>query len=74
LFDFSPETITRLLGGIGFEEIRHVIGGWTLPKALAPRLVSIITGALGETVARLSRNRLLLPGLSKTTFALRGAD
>lgn len=74
LFDFSPETITRLLGGIGFEEIRHFIGGWTLPKAPALRLVSIITGALGETVARLSHNRLLLPGLSKTTLALRGAD
>ncbi|MHC1742598.1 MAG: class I SAM-dependent methyltransferase [Syntrophobacteraceae bacterium] len=74
LFDFSPETITRLLSGIGFESVRHFIGGWTIPNASGPRLVSVITGALGETLARLSRNRFLLPGLSKTTLALRGSD
>ena len=71
LFDFSPETMTRLLSGIGFERIRHTIGGWTLPASIGSRLVSVITGALGETLARLSRDRVLLPGLSKTTLAAR---
>jgi len=29
-------------------------------------------GSLGEVMARLSSNRLLLPGVSKTTLAQRG--
>lgn len=71
LFDFSPDTMTRLLSGVGFERIWHTIGGWTLPANRGARLVSVTTGALGETLARLSRDRFLLPGLSKTTLATR---
>jgi len=74
LFDFSRETITRLLDQVGFHEIHSTIGGWTLPKNPLACFVSVVTGVLGETLAGLTRDRFLLPGLSKTTLATRGAD
>jgi 2-polyprenyl-3-methyl-5-hydroxy-6-metoxy-1,4-benzoquinol methylase len=73
LFDFSPATITRLLEQVGFQDIRSTIGGWTLPQNPWACLASVITGVLGETLARLTRDRFLLPGVSKTTLATRGA-
>jgi SAM-dependent methyltransferase len=74
LFDFSRATLTRLLKQVGFHDIHSTIGGWTLPRSVRARIVSVTTGALGEMLARLTRDRFLLPGVSKTTLATRGAQ
>jgi SAM-dependent methyltransferase len=71
LFDFSPQTIHRLVAEVGFQEIHTVIGGWTRPKSKPALLASMLFGSLGEVLARWSRHRLLLPGISKTTLAQR---
>ena len=72
LFDFAPRTITRLLTDLDFQEIRTTIGGWTQPENRGARLAAAVFGRMGEGMARLSRGRWLLPGVSKTTLAVRG--
>jgi SAM-dependent methyltransferase len=70
LFDFSPRTIARMLTEVGFQDIQTTIGGWTQPEKRAARLAAAAIGRLGEHLARLSRDRWLLPGASKTTLAI----
>lgn len=70
-YDFSPRTLTRLLHQCGFSATETVIGGYTLPTNVAARCCSVFTGILGEWLERRSRGRLLLPGLSKTTLAVK---
>jgi SAM-dependent methyltransferase len=72
LFDFTPRTIARLLTDLGFAEIQTVIGGWTQPENRGARLAASLFGRIGDGLARLSRGRWLLPGVSKTTLAVRG--
>jgi len=71
LHDFSPETMKRLLRRIGFCGIRTQIGGYTRPSGLIAGLASALSGRLAEATFRLSSGRLLLPGVSKTTWAVR---
>ena len=71
LFDFSPLTIYKILDQSGFKEIRTTVCGWTRPDSTGARLAASIFGSLGEKLARLSFDRLLLPGVSKTTLARR---
>ncbi|HBZ55082.1 MAG TPA: hypothetical protein DEO88_06725 [Syntrophobacteraceae bacterium] len=72
LFDFNPRTIARLLAETGFEQIQTTIGAWTQPENRTARLAAAVFGRLGEQSARLSGGRWLLPGVSKTTVAVRG--
>ena len=71
LYDFSPKTIKMLLSLSGFEKIETTIGGYTLPAQRSKRWPSIIFGQLGDTLYRLSGENILLPGISKTTMAIK---
>lgn len=72
LFDFAPRSITILLSDLGFQGIRTTIGGWTQPENRAARLAAAVFGRIAAGLDRLSQGRWLLPGVSKTTLALRG--
>jgi hypothetical protein len=61
--------MTMLLATASFDQIRTVVGGYTLPKERMNRYASIITGVFAEVLWRLSGGRILLPGVSKTTVA-----
>ncbi|MFC1883446.1 class I SAM-dependent methyltransferase [Thermodesulfobacteriota bacterium] len=71
LYDFSPRTIKRLLASCGFLDVETMIGGYTLPSGNAARLASIMSGKLGELLFSISGGMILLPGLSKTTIAVK---
>ncbi len=69
LYDFSPETIEKLLALCGFEEIETSVTGYTLPSQTLSRWASIVFGQLGEVLCLISGGNILLPGISKTTVA-----
>lgn len=69
LSDFSPNTIALVLGRTGFGEIHTFPGGATCPHAYINRVISRSSGLLADCLYMLSGNRLLLPGVSKTTIA-----
>jgi SAM-dependent methyltransferase len=71
LFDFSPVTIYKMLDQLGFREIRTTVCGWTKPVEKGAHLAAWFFGSLGEKLDRVTRDRLLLPGVSKTTLARR---
>ena len=71
LFDFSPVTLYKILDQTGFQEIRTTVCGWTRPTTRGAQLAAWIFGSLGEKLAKISGDRLLLPGVSKTTLARR---
>ncbi len=71
LHDFSPQTIKSLLMQGGFFGVRTEIGGYTMPCGRIARLASVASGRLAEAMSLLSSGRLLLPGVSKTTWAVR---
>ena len=69
LYDFSPKTMNQILILNGFMDIKTLIGGFTRPSRKLVRWASIFFGQLGEWLCFLSKRRLLIPGLSKTTIA-----
>jgi SAM-dependent methyltransferase len=71
LFDFSPVTIYKILDQLGFREIRTTVCGWTKPVEKGAHLAAWFFGGLGEKLAKITGDRLLLPGVSKTTLARR---
>lgn len=71
LFDFSPRTLYKILDRSGFHEIRTTVCGWTRPAGKRTRLAAWFFGSLGEKLAKISGDRVLLPGVSKTTLARR---
>jgi SAM-dependent methyltransferase len=71
LFDFSPRTLYKILDRTGFHEIRTTVCGWTKPTTRGAQLAAWIFGSLGEKLAKISGDSLLLPGVSKTTLARR---
>jgi SAM-dependent methyltransferase len=71
LFDFSPVTIYKILDQFDFREVRTTICGWTKPNRKGEHLAAWFFGSLGEKLAKVTRDRLLLPGVSKTTVARR---
>ena len=71
LFDFSPVTIYKILDQLGFREIRTTVSGWTKPVERGAHLAAWFFGGLGEKLAKITGDRLLLPGVSKTTLARR---
>ncbi len=71
LYDFSPNTIEKLLTLSGFLDVETSIIGHTRPCGLANLWVSTVFGKLGEAVCLLSGGRILVPGVSKTTLAFK---
>ncbi len=69
LYDFSAATINLLLSSASFQAIKTCIGGYSLPPNPLKRWCSILTGRAAEALWRLSHERFLLPGVSKTTVA-----
>jgi SAM-dependent methyltransferase len=71
LFDFSPMTLYKILDQLGFHEIRTTVCGWTRPSTRGAQLAAWFFGILGEKLSKISGDRVLLPGVSKTTLARR---
>ena len=71
LYDFSPETMKMLMAITDFKNVETIIGGYTLPPREMNRWASMIFGGLGEALYFLSGSNILLPGVSKTTLALK---
>ncbi|HHL40943.1 MAG TPA: class I SAM-dependent methyltransferase [Deltaproteobacteria bacterium] len=71
LCDFSPSTVRIILEKAGFSVVKTCIGGWTEPLSPGPRLASALSGRLASLLSKATGGRLLLPGVSKTTLALR---
>jgi len=71
LYDFSPETMRRLLAMTGFTGIETSIGGYTRPARWLDRWSAAAFGTLGGLLYTLSRGHILLPGISKMTTAVR---
>jgi 2-polyprenyl-3-methyl-5-hydroxy-6-metoxy-1,4-benzoquinol methylase len=69
LSDFSPKTMRKALEEVGFTKIKTVIGGFTAPSNRAGKWAGRIFGNLAEGLCQLSRGKILLPGVSKTTIA-----
>jgi hypothetical protein len=60
-----------MLQQTGFRAVETVIGGHTLPKKRIYRWPSVMFGGLAELLYRATAGKLLLPGVSKTTIALK---
>ena len=71
LYDFSPSTMEKMLKSCGFKEIETMTAGNTRPSKRFNRWASVIFGGLGGIIYYLSRRHFLLPGISKTTLALK---
>lgn len=71
MYDFSPDTMKRLLERAGFEDIEMRVTGSTLPSKFTSRWASILSGKMGEVLYALSFGHFLLPGVSKTTVAFK---
>jgi SAM-dependent methyltransferase len=70
LYDFTPKTMKMLLTQSGFQKVKTIIKGYTLPpQKTVGRWSSMITGLMGEALCHLSGGRILFPGVSKTTLA-----
>ncbi len=69
LSDFSPETMSRALKKVGFNNIKTFVGGFTSPPNLAGKLGGLFFGNLAEILHQLSWGNIMLPGVSKTTIA-----
>jgi SAM-dependent methyltransferase len=69
LSDFSPKTMHRALAEVGFIQIKTVVGGFTCPSYPAGHWAGIIFGNLAGILSQLSRGKIMLPGVSKTTIA-----
>jgi SAM-dependent methyltransferase len=71
LYDFSPRTMKKMLTSCGFAEIETAIAGNTRPSKRFERWASVIFGGVGQAVYYLSKGHFLLPGISKTTLAIK---
>lgn len=73
LYDFSPAVLRRMLEETGFVEARTFPGRTTSPASLGPRCATLFFGALARGCYAASGGRFLLPGVSKTTIAVKPA-
>jgi hypothetical protein len=64
----------RLLHRSGFGKVETFVGGWTWPRSLLWRVMGVGGGAAAEALLWLSGGRLLLPGVSKTTVAVKVSE
>jgi len=66
--------MTILINDLGFQRIKTIIGGWTHPENRVARLAAAVSGRIAAGLDELSHGHWLLPGVSKTTLALRGGS
>ncbi len=71
LCDFSPKTINVMLAKAGYVDSKTYVGGKTLPLSIFPLLISRTFSSIAELLFTISGGRLLLPGVSKTTVAVK---
>lgn len=69
IHDFAGRSMGLLLEQAGFTDFSTVTMAATRPRNLVKRGISTYTTLLSNTLATLSRGRVLLPGVSRTTFA-----
>jgi SAM-dependent methyltransferase len=69
LYDFPPDVLRRMLAAAGFGAIRTFPGQSTVPSRAGARAATALFGAAARGLYGLSRGRLLLPGVSKTTIS-----
>jgi len=74
LYDFSPRTMQKMLSSCGFREIETMIAENTRPSKRFNRWASVIFGGFGAAAYYLSRRHFLLPGVSKTTLAIKPTE
>lgn len=72
LFDIPTPALERMLAAAGFAGIRTFPGRNTVPSRPGPRAVAAGFGILARAVFALSGGKALLPGVSKTTIAVKG--
>jgi len=71
LYDFSPKTIEKMLFLAGFKSVKTIISGHTMPSDRLGRWSSMLFGQLSNVLFCLSKGKILLPGISKTTVAFK---
>jgi len=71
LYDFSPKTIEMVLLKTGFKSVQTLIGGHTRPADRMSHWSSMVFGRLSDFLYTLSRGKILLPGISKTSIAFK---
>ena len=71
LYDFSPNTMASFLAYAGFSSIETVITGHTRPSGRLNRYSSMLFGRISDALFSMSRGKILLPGISKTTLAIK---
>jgi len=71
LYDFSPKTIKGMLLKSGFQAVETCIGGYTRPVKKMSLWVTTLFGRAGEALYSFSEGHYLLPGISKTTLAVK---
>ncbi|UCD33221.1 MAG: class I SAM-dependent methyltransferase [Desulfobacterales bacterium] len=71
LYDFSLNTMASFLAYAGFSSIETVITGHTRPSGRLNRYSSMLFGRISDALFSLSRGKILLPGISKTTLAIK---
>ena len=69
LYDYNGKSMHLLLDKAGYKSHQTTLNTNTRPAHIAKRLISCYIGFLSILLARLTKNRLLLPGYSRTTFA-----
>lgn len=68
LYDYNGKSMHLLLDKAGYKSYRTTLNTNTRPANIAKRLISCYIGFFSILLARLTRDHLLLPGFSRTTF------
>jgi 2-polyprenyl-3-methyl-5-hydroxy-6-metoxy-1,4-benzoquinol methylase len=68
LYDYNGKSMHLLLDKAGYKSYRTTLHTNTRPANIAKRLISCYIGFFSILLARLSKDHLLLPGFSRTTF------
>jgi len=71
LLDFSPGTISLALRSSGFTRMKTGIAGNTRDPRMLHRLSSIVFAGLAEILSKATAGKVLLPGVTKTTLAVK---
>lgn len=74
LHDFSPPVLRRMLACAGFASVRTIPGAPTVPSGRGPRTAAAAFGGAARLLYAASGGAFLLPGVSKTTIAMKPLD
>jgi SAM-dependent methyltransferase len=73
LYDFAPGVLRKMVAKTGFVDVRTFPGRTTRPARRLPRALTLFFGAVARGGYAASGGRLLLPGVSKSTVAVKPA-